>query len=364
MNRLIKQNFRGLLWLLTCCLATTFISCEHSHESSSVQSIRDKDFGEYSITVYPISVANSTRKDVAEVVGLLLEKGGIQHIEIASQSLEGHSESSMEETGQQFANLVKESEFHTDHHAFGEFLGSPQEGVKEVRTYLCDGKGHLLWMDRQTPDDRDFKKIKAKDPMTCCVLMATRLQKKLDLKNPMRKKAPKGKMHQRWMEKSKIPDEEERNAMKDRLQALKKQEKQTVLVFPIRRENKYDAKAAQILANKIEEQDLFKTNVIENIEPFDIQASSNEQLVLWDLARKFKDYLQNEYKPVNYSLIADYMIGKEETHAVHFILCDAQGEWVIVDYQNSHHRDFKRMAPRNEDDCHQLVLRRLKHVMN
>jgi hypothetical protein len=46
--------------------------------------------------------------------------------------------------------------------------------------------------------------------------------------------------------------------------------------------------------------------------------------------------------------------------AVHWILCDQQGDWVMVDYQNSHHSDFQAIDPDSVEDCLELVKVRLK----
>ena len=46
--------------------------------------------------------------------------------------------------------------------------------------------------------------------------------------------------------------------------------------------------------------------------------------------------------------------------AVHWILCDQRGDWVMVDFQNSHHGDFQELTPESVEDCLELVKVRLK----
>ena len=46
--------------------------------------------------------------------------------------------------------------------------------------------------------------------------------------------------------------------------------------------------------------------------------------------------------------------------AVHFVVCDREGEWVIVDFQNDHHGDFQSIDPKTPDDCGRLVAKRLQ----
>ncbi len=43
-----------------------------------------------------------------------------------------------------------------------------------------------------------------------------------------------------------------------------------------------------------------------------------------------------------------------------FVVCDRAGDWVIVDLQNSHQKEFQRISPKNLEDCDRLVLERLK----
>lgn len=54
---------------------------------------------------------------------------------------------------------------------------------------------------------------------------------------------------------------------------------------------------------------------------------------------------------------------RSEVWAVHFVLCDSKGEWVITDPQNSHQADFQRVAPKTVEDCDRLVVERLKALL-
>jgi hypothetical protein len=43
-------------------------------------------------------------------------------------------------------------------------------------------------------------------------------------------------------------------------------------------------------------------------------------------------------------------------------VCDRNAEWVIVDFQNSHHADFQSISPTSPDDCIRLILRRAERL--
>ena len=44
-------------------------------------------------------------------------------------------------------------------------------------------------------------------------------------------------------------------------------------------------------------------------------------------------------------LYTDYLLGKDMVGGVRFALCDRSGEWVMVDFQNDHHDDFRAIEP-------------------
>jgi hypothetical protein len=49
---------------------------------------------------------------------------------------------------------------------------------------------------------------------------------------------------------------------------------------------------------------------------------------------------------------------------VHLIVCDQKGDWVIVDFQNSHHKDFQAINPKSIEDCQRLAVKRLASYLS
>ena len=96
----------------------------------------------------------------------------------------------------------------------------------------------------------------------------------------------------------------------------------------------------------------------------EVPGSPNEQEVLWRTARRARAYFQENTPSTDYVLVADFAIGqvegKTKVGAVHWILSDRRGNWVMVDFQNSHHSDFQRLEPESVEDCLELVKVRLK----
>jgi hypothetical protein len=87
----------------------------------------------------------------------------------------------------------------------------------------------------------------------------------------------------------------------------------------------------------------------------------NEMRVLWLFAYAARSYVRQHPTDSDYVLFADYWDSpRKTTWAVHFVVCDRAGDWVIVDLQNSHHPDFQRINPKTLADGDRLMLERLK----
>ena len=98
-----------------------------------------------------------------------------------------------------------------------------------------------------------------------------------------------------------------------------------------------------------------------------MEGSPNELRVVWDTARALRKYLKGNPFNADYALYAEYLIGRKKGQpeqqvvgAVHFFVCNQEGEWVIVDFQNNHHADFQGIDPKSREDCDLLLLQRLK----
>ena len=83
------------------------------------------------------------------------------------------------------------------------------------------------------------------------------------------------------------------------------------------------------------------------------------------MARKFKEYIQSHKLEADYVLYTDYLISTTKgVGGVHFIICDSNGEWVIVDFQNEYQSDFKSISPKTVSDCDSLVIKRIRNYLD
>jgi hypothetical protein len=87
--------------------------------------------------------------------------------------------------------------------------------------------------------------------------------------------------------------------------------------------------------------------------------------VMWDLAREFREYARKNPTDADYALYADYAFTPNnwEQGFVHFIVCNRQGDWVIVDMQNSHHPDYQSVKPTSSQGCDTLLFKRLQSYL-
>ena len=187
-----------------------------------------------SLTVLPVGLAGKPSPQVGEVLGMMLERGGMKNLEVGATEFSPPKDADLTQTATKLGEFVRANPPTTDFVLFADFLGVPGKSVSEVRGVIVNKQGEVVWQDRQTGNDADFKRIKPGEPMTCCLLLVERLRPVLNLGDPNREDAPQGKLAQRWEQKTGVPDEAENKAMKDRQQAFKKAaSKATLVVYPV-----------------------------------------------------------------------------------------------------------------------------------
>jgi hypothetical protein len=264
-----------------------------------------------------------------------------------------------DEQAKAFASFVKKHPPTTDYALLGSYLGTPGKSVDEVRAVLADGSGAVVWRDRQGKQDAAFKKDTPRNPMTCSVFLVKRLCEPLHLQDPLRADAPRGKLEARYRARTGVPTPATFDAMKARQKQLRDAAPgATVVVYPVRVGGKLSKSDAEALVEMINAAGLFKAVLAETSVPFEVQQSVNQQRVLWSGAHSIQKQLRKNAPPADYALVADYLISGagRPARGVHLFLCNRAGEFVVVDFQNSHHADYNRIKPRSSKDCTRLAL--------
>ena len=139
----------------------------------------------------------------------------------------------------------------------------------------------------------------------------------------------------------------------------------TISVYPIHLWQGWDHGQAEKLADGLKAKGLFDARVVAETPTWNVKGDPNEQKVLWDAAKSFREYLRTAPSQTDYSLLVDCGLppssqGERMAGHVHVVLCTADGDWVLVDFQNSHHDDFSEFAPKTVQQCIRLAQRRLE----
>ena len=314
-----------------------------------------------SLTILPTLLADQPSKQVGQVVGLILEKAGMGNLTLGSDEFRPAAKAELPQTIESLADFVKSHPPGTDYVLFTEFRVGPQRKFNEVRTIVMNKKGELVWNDSQTPSDAAFKRIKPVEPMDCCMLVVERLRQVLKLPDLAREEDSNGKLTRQWKEQTGVPEKAEMDAMHTRAEIFKKSRAHsTLLVYPPRAGRELSPAGSADLSELINKAQLTKASAAETGPDIKIEPNMNEQIVLWKMARAFRDHVRSNKPDTDYILFAHYLMGDRSVGAVHFVVCDRKGEWVIVDFQNDHHSDFKAIHPKSREDCDRLVERRLQ----
>jgi len=324
-----------------------------------------------SVTVFPIvlnagkpinGVPAGMSKNMAELVGLFLERGGVKEIEIADTQFTPYEKDDLAASAKAFGEFVRSRKLDTEYALYGQFLGTPGKGIDEIRLILVDRQGAVVLSERKDRQQLAQSGEKKVDPMVGSYLMVMRLQPLWDLADPNRTDAPKGKMARLWREKSGLPPQNEQEAMKSRLEDLKKRIKtSSVAVYPVRVSGKSDPQLAVRLAKLLTKEGIGHAGPVDADPKLDIKPNTNQTRIGWDIARAFQEFLRKNPPTTDYALLADYGIGrtrdgKTEVGGIQLIVCDRKGDWVLATGRNSHQSDFQRINPQSPDDCNRLVV--------
>jgi hypothetical protein len=332
-----------------------------------------------SVTIFPIvlnsgspmaGVPADMPKRMAELIGLFLERGGMEEIEIAEAKFSPPEKADLDKTAEAFGRFVSTQGLKTEYAIFGQFFGTPGKGVDEIRLAVVDRQGKTVLSKRldrqQLAMSQLFSREKKIDPMLACDRVFRQLQSFWALSNPDEKGAPEGKMSKLWAEKSGLPSKAELQSAERKLNELKKNiQTSTVAVYPVRVSGKSDAQIAERLAEMLGKANMGRFEASEVDTKIELKGNTNQTRILWDMARAFRDFLKKNPPTTDYALLVDYGIGR--THdgktmvgGIQMVVCDRRGDWVLVELRNSHHGDFQRIAPQSADDCNRVVVEALK----
>jgi hypothetical protein len=310
-----------------------------------------------------------TSRLVADVLGGVAESYGMNNLDALDTEFVPPAEAAWEQVPAHLAEFLKKNPPKSQYVLYAQYLGDPNSGPTEIRFVVADAAGNLVLSDRQTAQDEDFKRTAAADPdaMGCSVLAAERLFSRLGWQKV--EGEPHGKFARKWAEASGMPSNAEMAAMNQRLEKLKANVKTTqISVYSTCIGDQRNTESAARLSSLVAQRLGCKTTPVDKPVSLQHQPTGNEQKLLWDLARAFRDYLRANPPDSNYAMLAEYFANPAvgpfafaggPVGAVHFVVCEKSGDWVLVDFQNSTHEDFHRIWPKSIEDCDRLTVERL-----
>ncbi|MBL9150335.1 MAG: hypothetical protein JNM94_16730 [Phycisphaerae bacterium] len=317
------------------------------------------------MTVYPTFLVGKPSTQVGEVVGMMLERGGMTHLTVAADPYVPPTGADWPATSADFAAFVKTHPIATDYALFTEFRGTPKSGCDAVRIAVADRAGTIVWSDVQDAGDAIFDRVKPREPMQCCIVAAEALRPAFSLGDPNAAGAPEGPIAKSWAKASGVPDEAERKAIATRAAAFAKAPATTsVVLFPPQVNGTAGTSAADLVA-RVNDAKAFAATAGAPVPPFAVEPTPNEQKLLWTVAREFAAHVKaHPPKDAAYAVLANYLMGTladgtPVVGGVHTIVVDREGNLVVVDCQNSHQKDFREINPTTVEGCDRLVARRL-----
>lgn len=373
---------RGLFWVVG--LVLSMVAGPHAMANDPAEQSTAPG-ADKSVTVFPVVIKPELpamkRKDgtavsfgerMAMVLGVALERAGIGDVQLAETKFQPPAaDDELQQIASAFAKRIAGDPIQTEYALYGEIHGTPKTGPERIYTILVDRQGKVVLADCDDPESyTETSDIPPKCPMTCTIFLARKVKRVWGLADPLRTDAPRGKLAARLEKQSGLPPREELAAIARRMEAMKDRVRTSkVVVYPVKVGSATDRQLAAKLVQMLNGRGFCRSTVAEVDPGLEIQGDPNEQKVLWDTARAFRKFLKQNPPKADYALFADYGVGRSQSGKttvgyVHVIVCNRAGEWVAVDFQNSHHEDFQAIRPDSIEDCNRLVLKRAERLLS
>jgi hypothetical protein len=317
---------------------------------------------EASLSILPVMLVGRPFDRVTDVLGVMLEQRGLQHIEIGKVPFTAGVKTEMPALSVSLAAFLKTNSIATDYALYAEFNGPT---LDEVRAVVVNKSGEMVWSDHQTTRDKAFQALGTpRDPMTLMAFLVDRLSPQFSLNDDTAKKRSH-KLEDAFQANSGYaPAGETEERMPARLKTMKEsRQKATLMVLGVRMDRAVNITNASDLAKRIGEAKLFQA-VAPAKQPVLLEAKlagGDQMRYLWTIAREFQAYVKKNPPDADYVLYADYIFDRQhwQQGGVQFVVCDRQGEWVIAELTNSDQEDYQRVKPISAEGCDKLLVERL-----
>lgn len=317
----------------------------------------------------PVRLLGRADANIADVLGLGLERQGMSDLEVAANAFEP-GDVAFEQVPAKFAAHVKAMPKAAGkrHALYAEFLGDPQQGPTEVRFVVVDGDGEVVLVDRQTAADAAFRRTAKKDPdpLGCSRLVADRLFE-LTGWQPVAGGARDGKFAAKWDQKSGAPSRPEREAMRKRLEQLKERCLEASFAVqppvcpsgPDGRDDVDVARFGALLTERVGGKPFVSATA-----KLAVPVGGNQQRHLWDLAKALQKAQQQQPVDADYVVAIEAAVDVGGKHGfVNLVVVDRAGAWVLADFQNDQHPTWQKHAPKGLADAEKVAADRLRELL-
>lgn len=320
------------------------------------------------LTLWPVRLLGRTNDNVADALGLVLERQGMPSLASAPAAFDA-KELAWDAIPAAFgahvkANAGKAGVPAGSYSLYAEFLGDPEQGPTEVRFVVVDAAGETVLVDRQTPADATFRRTAGadRDPLGCASCVGERLFELAGWKK-VAGGVRDGRFAAMWEKKSGAPDRKERAAMQQRAGAMREGlASARVAVFtPVwaKADEVDGARFAAAVRQGLACKDASAVSVTLAVAP-----AANQQKRLYDLAAAAKAQLLKQ--PIG----ADYAVAVElgfdaagKSGFTNVVVLTKAGELVLAEFQNDQHALFQEHAPKNLADGERLAVAMLARAL-
>ncbi len=355
--------------LLTTCVAVTAAAQDPIATQQEARRAELQRTGVAApLTLWPVRLLGRADANVADALGLVLEKSGMPSLETAGATVDA-KDLAWEAIPAAFGAHVKENAGKGGVPAatwslYAELLGTPKSGPKEVRFVVVDASGELVLVDRQTPEDATFRRTAGADPdpLGCVTCVGERLFELAGWKK-VAGGVRDGRFAALWEKKSGAPDRKERAAMQQRRAALRDglAEASFVVFEPVcRQPTEVDGPR---FATAVQQALACKHATAVAVAP-EVAPSPNQQKRLYDLAAAMKARLQKEPAAAAYALAVDCAFDADGKRGyVNVVVLTKAGELVLAEFQNDQHALFQKFAPKGLADGEKLAVALLQKAL-
>jgi len=319
-------------------------------------------------TLWPVRLLGRTNDNVADALGLVLEKQGMASLATAGSAFDA-KELAWDAIPAAFgahvkANAQKAGVPAGSYSLYAEFLGDPEHGPSEVRFVVVDAAGETVLVDRQTKSEATFRRTAGADPdpLGCAACVGERLFELAGWQK-VAGGVRDGRFAAMWEKKSGAPDRKERAAMQQRATALREALASTdVAVFAPVWMKADELDAARFAAAV--KQGLSCKEATAASGSLAVAPSPNQQKRLYDLAAAVKTQLQKQ------PIAADYAVAVElgfdaagKSGFANVVVLTKTGDLVLADFQNDQHALWKQHAPKTLADGEKLAVAMLARAL-